>query len=83
MPAARFCMDHAASQFPELTHLPVLPRVSNDFESAVIFFVCLVAAVIFHEVSHGVVALWFGDDTTRQAGRLTLNPAPTSIRSVR
>ena len=43
---------------------------------AVILFGCLVVAVIVHEVSHGVVALWLGDDTARRAGRLTLNPLP-------
>ena len=43
---------------------------------SIIFFVGLVAAVILHEVSHGVVALWLGDDTARRAGRLTLNPIP-------
>jgi len=42
----------------------------------VIYFVALVVAVILHEIAHGVVALWLGDDTARQAGRLTLNPAP-------
>src|SRR5438093_13525320 len=42
----------------------------------VLYFVALVAAVILHEISHGVVALWFGDDTARRAGRLTLNPVP-------
>jgi Zn-dependent protease len=42
----------------------------------VISFVALVAAVILHEIAHGVVALWFGDDTARRAGRLTLNPIP-------
>ncbi len=41
-----------------------------------IVFGALVAAVILHEISHGVVALWFGDDTAKQAGRLTLNPIP-------
>ena len=41
-----------------------------------IFFGCLVAAIILHEISHGVVALWFGDDTAKRAGRLTLNPLP-------
>jgi Zn-dependent protease len=46
------------------------------FREAVILFGCLVEAVIFHEVSHGVVALWFGDDTAKRAGRLTLNPVP-------
>jgi Zn-dependent protease len=43
---------------------------------AVIFFGCLVVAVILHEVSHGVVAFWLGDDTAKRAGRLTLNPVP-------
>jgi Zn-dependent protease len=34
----------------------------------------LIPAIILHEVSHGVVALAFGDDTAKKAGRLTLNP---------
>ena len=41
-----------------------------------ILFGALVVAIILHEISHGVVALWFGDDTAKQAGRLTLNPIP-------
>lgn len=43
---------------------------------AVILFGCLVVAIILHEISHGVVALWLGDDTAKRAGRLTLNPIP-------
>jgi Zn-dependent protease len=31
---------------------------------------------MLHEVSHGVVANAFGDDTAKRAGRLTLNPIP-------
>lgn len=42
----------------------------------VLYFVALVVAVILHEISHGIVALWFGDDTAKRAGRLTLNPLP-------
>jgi len=34
----------------------------------------LVPSVILHEVSHGLVAYLFGDDTAKRAGRLTLNP---------
>jgi Zn-dependent protease len=45
-------------------------------EVTVLYFVALVAAVILHEISHGVVALWLGDDTAKRAGRLTLNPVP-------
>ena len=50
--------------------------MNTDLEQAVIFFACLIVAVILHEVSHGVVASWFGDDTAKRAGRLTLNPIP-------
>ncbi len=50
--------------------------MSADLERAVVFFVALVVAVIIHEVAHGVVALWFGDDTAKRAGRITLNPVP-------
>ncbi|HEY3672967.1 MAG TPA: site-2 protease family protein [Acidimicrobiia bacterium] len=45
-------------------------------EQTFIFFGCLVVAVILHEISHGVVALWFGDRTAKEAGRITLNPIP-------
>jgi Zn-dependent protease len=39
-----------------------------------LLFPLFIIAVIIHEVSHGVVALCFGDTTAKQAGRLTLNP---------
>src|SRR3954467_6159070 len=42
----------------------------------IVFFVALVVSIILHEISHGIVALWFGDDTAKRAGRLTLNPIP-------
>lgn len=42
----------------------------------VILYGALIVAVILHEISHGVVALVFGDDTAKRAGRLTLNPIP-------
>jgi Zn-dependent protease len=48
----------------------------NLDRSTVVFFVALVAAIILHEIAHGVVALFFGDDTAKRAGRLTLNPVP-------
>lgn len=44
--------------------------------ASVIFFAVLFASIILHEVSHGALALAFGDDTAKQAGRLTLNPIP-------
>jgi Zn-dependent protease len=43
------------------------------------FFVvlpALVLSVVVHECAHGLVALWNGDTTARDRGRLTLNPLP-------
>jgi Zn-dependent protease len=48
----------------------------NDWSTIVLLVAVLVPSVILHEVSHGVVALWFGDDTAKRAGRITLNPIP-------
>lgn len=31
-------------------------------------------ALVFHEVAHGLVAMWNGDNTAKFAGRLSLNP---------
>ncbi len=40
-----------------------------------IFYVAvLIMSVVVHEVAHGFVAEYFGDQTARYAGRLTLNP---------
>jgi Zn-dependent protease len=36
--------------------------------------IILLFSVIIHEVSHGLAALRFGDDTAEKMGRLTLNP---------
>ena len=41
-----------------------------------LLFGVLIPSVILHEISHGALALVFGDDTAKQAGRLTLNPLP-------
>lgn len=43
-------------------------------EQTLILILVFFPAVVCHEVSHGVVALWLGDDTAKRAGRLTLNP---------
>ncbi|WP_415230019.1 site-2 protease family protein [Psychromonas sp.] len=34
----------------------------------------LLYSIIFHEIAHGLVASWFGDNTAKRSGRLTLNP---------
>lgn len=33
-------------------------------------------SIILHEVAHGAMAEYLGDDTAKRAGRLTLNPVP-------
>ncbi|MFO8163273.1 MAG: site-2 protease family protein [Thermodesulfobacteriota bacterium] len=33
----------------------------------------LLFSIMIHECAHGVVALWFGDDTAKMQGRLSLN----------
>ena len=38
--------------------------------------VILLFSIVVHEVAHGKVALWRGDSTARDRGRLTLNPSP-------
>jgi Zn-dependent protease len=50
--------------------------LSADVEERLVFFGCLFFAIILHEISHGVVALLFGDDTAKRSGRITLNPLP-------
>lgn len=52
----------------------ILVRSHRITSTEVIVFCTLIPSVILHEVSHGVVALWCGDDTAKRAGRITLNP---------
>ena len=40
----------------------------------IVTILILLVAMTVHEVSHGFVAHWLGDDTAKRAGRLTLNP---------
>jgi Zn-dependent protease len=40
----------------------------------VFYIAILIMSIVIHEVSHGFMAERFGDDTARNAGRLTMNP---------
>ncbi len=42
--------------------------------ATVAIFVSLAVSIILHELMHGVMAYWLGDDTAKRAGRLTVNP---------
>jgi Zn-dependent protease len=39
-----------------------------------LYFVAVIPSVILHEITHGWVALAYGDETAKRAGRLSLNP---------
>lgn len=47
-----------------------------DINLTYLFIVLIVTVVsmVLHELAHGVVAYWLGDDTAKAYGRLTLNP---------
>lgn len=42
--------------------------------NATTWIIPVVTAIILHEVAHGYAALYFGDNTAKRMGRLTLNP---------
>jgi Zn-dependent protease len=52
----------------------VLVRTHHISTFTILLFCALIPSVILHEISHGALALAFGDDTAKRAGRLTLNP---------
>jgi Zn-dependent protease len=52
----------------------ILVRAHRITGTEVILFCVVVPSIILHEIAHGWVALAFGDDTAKRAGRLTLNP---------
>jgi Zn-dependent protease len=52
----------------------VLGATHIDWHEVAIILAAIVPSIMLHEISHGVVALWLGDDTAKKAGRLTLNP---------
>ena len=39
-----------------------------------VVIIILLASLVIHEVAHGLVTYWLGDDTAKTEGRLTLNP---------
>ncbi|MGH7249942.1 MAG: site-2 protease family protein [Minisyncoccia bacterium] len=45
-----------------------------DATNAIFYIIILIMSIVIHEVSHGFMAEFFGDNTARDAGRLTLNP---------
>lgn len=52
----------------------LLVRAHSINRVDIVLFCTIIPSIILHEVAHGWVALAFGDDTAKRAGRLTLNP---------
>ncbi len=48
--------------------------MSFNLLNTIIVLLIILGSVILHELAHGVVAYFLGDDTAKNAGRLTLNP---------
>ena len=40
----------------------------------IIILAVVLFSMVLHELAHGLVAYWLGDDTAKEDGRLTLNP---------
>lgn len=47
---------------------------NGQYEIFVLLIVALILSLSFHEYGHALVAKWFGDNTAKRAGRLTINP---------
>ena len=45
-----------------------------DIVNIVVVLLVIFISMTFHELMHGIVAKWFGDDTAELLGRLSLNP---------
>lgn len=48
--------------------------MADKLELLLMMAVPILIAITFHEAAHGYVAHWRGDDTAKEAGRLTFNP---------
>ena len=46
----------------------------NSIAFDIVIFIIFIYSVILHEIAHGAIAEYFGDDTARVMGRITLNP---------
>jgi Zn-dependent protease len=53
-----------------------MDSISAIFYNLSFMLVPLMAAVVLHECAHGWVANFFGDQTAKNLGRLTVNPLP-------
>lgn len=48
--------------------------VQDKFIQVISFLIAIIMAIVLHEMAHGLVALFNGDRTAKEMGRLTVNP---------
>ena len=46
----------------------------EGFTGLILMLALVLVSIILHELAHGLMALWLGDKTAKNNGRLTLNP---------
>lgn len=51
-----------------------IESLAEDRVFFVSWFVTVVVSITLHELAHGAVAIWRGDDTPRRSGHMTVNP---------
>lgn len=53
----------------------MLLGITDNVLLVIVIVLCaLVVSIVIHELMHGLIGLWLGDTTAKEAGRLTLNP---------
>jgi Zn-dependent protease len=52
----------------------LLPLLQNDPLAFVLVTLVLIFSLALHEWGHAITALWMGDSTAKEQGRVTLNP---------
>ena len=62
-----------------MSEISAWQEIRNGFDFTALLSILLsvipsLVCITLHELSHGLVAYWLGDDTAKRAGRLTLNP---------
>ncbi len=48
--------------------------IGQIIDAVSVWAIPLLLAITLHEAAHGFAAYWFGDDTARRLGRMSLNP---------
>jgi Zn-dependent protease len=52
-----------------------------DIRAFLLWYIALIVALVCHEASHALVAMWGGDRTAYEGGQVTLNPIPHMQRA--